>query len=44
MSGLEGKRCRICGSDDLYWYDGWLGYEAIKCGSCGEEYTDDNPL
>jgi len=42
---IENKaRCRNCGSRDLYYYDGCLGYEAIKCRVCGEEHTNDNPV
>lgn len=43
MSGIKG-RCRKCGSTDLYFYDGALGYEAIVCRRCGTHHTNDNPI
>ncbi len=33
--------CPQCGSTDAFFYDGALGYEAIRCNACNEE-TDCN--
>lgn len=43
MNEIKGF-CRKCKSNNLYWYDGLLGYEAIKCRKCGYEHTNENPI
>ena len=34
-----GTLCYRCGGKMKY-YDGALGYEAMKCGKCGHEYGE----
>ncbi|MDP2750381.1 MAG: hypothetical protein Q8O89_06120 [Nanoarchaeota archaeon] len=36
--------CSKCGSTDLYFYEGCLGYESVRCSKCGHEHTDENPV
>ncbi len=33
-------RCIKCDSERLYFYDGWLGYESVKCRDCGHDQND----
>jgi hypothetical protein len=43
MPAKSNEKCE-CGAE-LKWYDGWLGYEAMRCVACGEHwhYYSDNP-
>jgi len=36
--------CRECGSIDLDYYFGTLGYEAIVCNDCGTHHTNAEPI
>jgi len=36
--------CRNCGSANLYFYDGWLGYEAVVCRDCNTHHSDAKPI
>ena len=46
MIDADGKhfKCRNCGSNNLRYYHGVLGYEAFVCQICGEHHTDENPM
>lgn len=33
-------KCIKCGSANLYFYDGWLGYESVMCRDCGHDQQD----
>ena len=36
--------CSNCGSPNLKFYDGSLGYEAVVCKDCKNHHTDNRPL
>jgi hypothetical protein len=36
-------RCPQCQSRDVTFYDGMLGYEAIRCNSCNQETDANHP-
>ena len=36
--------CRKCGSENLRYYDGLLGYEAIVCQDCKTHHTNAEPI
>lgn len=42
---LKELTCNKCGwAASLFFYNGCMGYEAIVCRHCDEEYTNENPL
>lgn len=40
---IEGY-CRNCNSQNLEYYDGMLGYEAIVCKDCGTHHSNAEPI
>ena len=41
---LKMFKCRNCFNNKLFFYDGLLGYESVKCEVCGFEHTDEKPI
>jgi predicted Zn-ribbon and HTH transcriptional regulator len=46
LQTISGKvaLCNKCKSDNLFFYDGLLGYEAVKCKKCGFEHSQEFPV
>jgi len=36
-------KCPICKKDTYKFYEGWLGYEAMRCSNCGFESSAETP-
>lgn len=35
------NKCLFCGNE-LYFYDGCLGYESLRCDKCKVDYTENS--
>ncbi len=35
-------KCFKCNNIQLYFYDGCLGYESVKCRNCGTDQADES--